>query len=78
MVLKSKGEDKTIKDHFLIEVQALLEKYKDIVSDGTLSTLTPRRFISHKIDFVPGVSLPSKVEYKLTPNQNLEVARKVQ
>ena len=77
VVLKSKGEEKIVKEPFLVEAQALLEKYKDIVSDGTPTTLPPRRVISHQIDFIPGASLPKKVAYKLTPDQNLEVARKV-
>ena len=48
------------------------------MSDGTLATLTPRRVISHQIDFVPGASLPNKESCKLTPDQNLQVARQVQ
>ena len=73
-VLKSKAEEKTVKEPLPMEVHSLLEKYKDIVSDGTPTTLPPRRVISHQIDFVPGASLPKKVAYKLTPDQNLEVA----
>lgn len=61
-----------------IEVQTLLEKYKDLVSDGTPATLPPRRVISHQIDFVLGDSLPNNVQYKLTLDHNLEVARQVQ
>ena len=34
--------------------------------------------ISHQIDFVLGASFPNKEEYKLTHDQNLEVARQVQ
>ena len=77
-MLKTKGEEKTIKEPPPIEVQILIEKYKDVISDGTFATLPLRRVISHKIDFVPSISLPKKVTYKLTPNQNLEVARHVQ
>lgn len=74
-MLKSKGEDKIVKDPLPIEVQALLEKYKDVVSDGTPTTLPPRRVINHQIDFFPSASLPKKVSYKLTLDQNLEVSR---
>lgn len=55
----------------------MLQEYEDIVSDGAPATLPPRRSISHQIDFVPGASLPNKVAYKLTPDQNKEVARQV-
>lgn len=55
----------------------MLQEYKDIVSDGAPATLPPRRSISHQIDFVLGASLPNKAAYKLTPNQNKEVARQV-
>jgi hypothetical protein len=78
VILKSENEEKSVKEPLPFEVQTLLDKYKEIVSDGTPSTLPPRRVISHQIDFVPGASLPNKAAYKLTPDQNLEVARQVQ
>ena len=56
----------------------MLEKYKDIVSDGTPTTLPPRRVISHQIDFLPGASFPNKVAYNVTLDQNRDIARKVQ
>ena len=55
----------------------MFDKYKDIVSNGTPPNLPPRRVISHQIDFASSASLPNKVAYKLTPNQNQEVARQV-
>ena len=39
VVLKSKGEENTVKEPLLREVQPLLKKYKDIVSDGAPATL---------------------------------------
>ena len=77
VILKSSNEEKLVKEPLPVEVQTLLQKYKDIVSDGTPATLPPRRVISHQIDFVPSASLPNKVAYKLTLDQNLEVARQV-
>ena len=68
VILKSTNEEKSVKEPLPIEVQTLLEKYKDIVSDCTPATLPPRRVISHQIDFVPSASLPNKVAYKLTPD----------
>jgi hypothetical protein len=60
------------------EVQDILDKYRDIISNGTLATLPPQRAVSHQIDFVPGASLPNKAAYKMTPEQNKEIARQVQ
>ena len=78
VILKAASEEKPVQEPLPAEVQELLGKYKEIVSDGTPATLPPRRVISHQIDFVPGASLPNKAAYKLTPDQNLEVARQVQ
>ena len=66
MILKSTNEEKLVKEPLPVEVQTFLEKYKDIVSDGTPATLPPRRVVSHQIDFVLGASLTNKVAYKLT------------
>ncbi|XP_059067985.1 uncharacterized protein LOC131858696 [Cryptomeria japonica] len=60
------------------EVQDLLGKYKGIVADSTADSLPPQREISHCIDLIPGATLPNKVTYKLTPEQNAEVARQIQ
>ena len=76
--MKPKEEEKKEKADLPLEVQQLLEEFKDIVSDGTPTTLPLRREISHQIDFVPRASLPNKAAYKLTPDQNKEVARQVQ
>ena len=75
VMVQPKEEDKAKKIVIPEVVQKLLEKYKDIVSDGAPATLPPKRAISHQIDFIPGASLPNKATYKLTPDQNLEVAR---
>ena len=47
----------------LLEVQQILDDFKDIISDGTPTILPPKREISHQIDFVPGASLPNKEAY---------------
>ena len=78
VVLKSKGEEKIVKESLLVEVKALLLKYKYIVSDGTPTTLPPRRVISYQIVFVPSASFPNKAAYKLTLDKNMEVAWQVQ
>ena len=60
------------------EVQELLNQYHDIVNDGQPATLSPRRLLSHQIDIIPGSTLPNKVFYKMTPQQNEEIAKQVQ
>ncbi|XP_059067541.1 uncharacterized protein LOC131858345 [Cryptomeria japonica] len=52
----------------------LLNKYDGIIADSTNESLPPKRSISHCIDLIPGATLPNKAAYKLTPEQNVEVA----
>ncbi|XP_059067542.1 uncharacterized protein LOC131858346 [Cryptomeria japonica] len=56
----------------------LLNKYDGIVADSAHESLPPKRSISHCIDLIPGATLPNKAAYKLTPEQNAEVARQIQ
>jgi hypothetical protein len=60
------------------EIQELLEEFADIVVDELPHSLPPIRSVSHHIDLIPGVSLPNKSAYKLTPQENEEVKRQVQ
>lgn len=48
------------------------------MSDGTTAMLPPPREVSHQIYFIPGASLPNKATYKMTPEQNKQVARQLQ
>jgi hypothetical protein len=60
------------------EVQELLEEFIDIVVDELPHSLPPIRSVSHHIDLIPGASFPNKAAYRLTPQENEEVKRKVQ
>ena len=60
------------------EVRDLLEKYRGIVAGSQPETLPPERDISHCIDFIPGVTLPNKVAYKMSPEQNEEIEKKIE
>lgn len=60
------------------EVEELLNQYKDIIADVMPESLPPIRDISHQIDLIPGSVLPNKAAYKMTPQQNEEIARQVQ
>jgi hypothetical protein len=59
------------------EVQELLEEFVDIVVDELPRLLPPIKSVSHHIDLIPGVSLPNKAAYSLTPQENEEVKRQV-
>jgi hypothetical protein len=60
------------------EIQELLENFVDIVLDELPHSFPPIRRISHRIDLIPGASLPNKATYRLTPRENEEVKNHVQ
>jgi hypothetical protein len=60
------------------EIQELLEEFADIVVDELPRSLPLIRSVSHHIDLIPGASLPNKVAYRLTPQENEEVKIQVQ
>jgi hypothetical protein len=60
------------------EIQQLLGEFADIIVDELPCSLPPVRRVSHHIDLIPGASLPNKAAYRLTPQENEEVKRKVQ
>ncbi|XP_057855141.2 uncharacterized protein LOC131064857 [Cryptomeria japonica] len=75
-ILDGKAEKKRVA--FPEEVEEMFRKYKDIVVEEFPRTLPPIREISHCIDFIPAATLPNKTTYKMTPQQNEEVARQIQ
>jgi hypothetical protein len=59
----------------LVELQSMMRKIEDIIVDDLPSELPPVRKISHHMDFIhmdfiPRMSLPNKVAYKMTPQEN--------
>ena len=66
VVVKPIEEKLERKVDITIEVQDFLDKFKDIISDGTPTTLPPQGAISHKIHFIQGDSLPKTTSYKMT------------
>ena len=52
------------------EVQELLGEFADIVVDELPRLFPPMRTVSHHIDLIPKASLPNKVVYRLTPQEN--------
>lgn len=69
---------KTIFSNLPEEIQETLAKFGDIVVDDLPNEFPPKRYFSHQIDFIPGDSLPNKESYRLTPQENEEVKKKVQ
>lgn len=59
-------------------VLALLQKYKDVLSDELPVDLPPIRGIEHQIDLVPGVSLPNRDAYRASPEETKELQRQIQ
>jgi hypothetical protein len=60
------------------EIQELLGEFADIIVDELPRSLPPMRSVSHHIDLIQGPSLPNKVAYRLTPQENEEVKKQVQ
>jgi hypothetical protein len=60
------------------EIQELLGEFADIIVDELPRSLPPVRSVSHHINLIPGAILPNKAAYRLTPQENEEVKRKVQ
>ena len=58
-------------------MKALFDKYEDLILKSMKKYLPPIRDISHCIDFILGATLPNKAAYKMTPQQNEEIARQV-
>ena len=62
-MVKPKEEDTKLQP-IPLEMQKILDDFKDIISNGTPIVIPPKRAISHQIDLVPNASFPNKVSYK--------------
>ena len=63
---------------FPIEIQDMLSEFGDIIVDDLPNELPPIWKISHHMDFIPGVILPNKYAYRMTPQENEEIRKQVQ
>ena len=66
---------KTYLSEFPVEIQDMLSEFGDIIVDDLPNELPPIRKISHHMDFIPGVSLPNKDSYRMTPQENEEIRK---
>jgi hypothetical protein len=61
-----------------LAVADLLQEYMDIFPSEISPGLPPVRGIEHKIDLIPGASLPNRAAYRTNPNETKEIQRQVQ
>jgi hypothetical protein len=59
-------------------VANLLQEYMDAIPSELLPGLPPMRGIEHKIDLIPGASLPNRAAYRTNPDETKEIQRQVQ
>ena len=60
-------------DQVLVEIEKLLEEYKEIITKDIPNGLPHVRSISHCMDLILGASLPNKAPYRLTLMENEEL-----
>lgn len=77
IMVKPKEETKPITRSLPVEVEKLVQQFKEIVGDGSPSILPPKRVISHQIEFIARASLSKKYFYKMIPDENKEISRQV-
>ncbi|XP_057247453.1 uncharacterized protein LOC130589856 [Beta vulgaris subsp. vulgaris] len=56
----------------------LLNQFKHVFPQEIPPGLPPKRDIQHKIDLIPGVSLPNKPAYRTNPKETEEIRRQVE
>jgi hypothetical protein len=59
-------------------VANLLQEYMDVFPSEIPPRLPPVRGIEHKIDLIPGASLPNRTAYRTNPDETKEIQRQVQ
>jgi hypothetical protein len=59
-------------------VANLLQEYMDVFPSELPPGLPPVRGIEHKINLIPGASLPNRAAYRTNPDETKEIQRQVQ
>lgn len=71
------AEHNSLHEETPVEVQTLLDEFKDIFPDEIPPGLPLMREIQHCIDFVPGAMIPNKPPYRMNPKEYEELHRQV-
>src|SRR3954468_13324260 len=80
IVLMYKGEVLISNDNHPLSpgVSNVLQDYDDVFPAEVPSGLTPLRGIEHKIDLIPGATLPNRAPYRTNPQETKEIQQQVQ
>src|SRR5438046_2721878 len=62
----------------LLLLLTFLQDYVDVFPPEIPPGLPPMRGIEHKIDLIPGASLPNRAAYRANPEETKEIQRQVQ
>jgi len=74
VLLVESNEESTIPK----EVDHLLVEFSDVVPSEIPPGFPPMRDVQHAIDFIPGVSIPNRPAYRISPTEHVEVQRQVE